>query len=687
MSILREIIVAAEELELQKIKQRVPEMKSEIYEWKAETTKYLDEIYIDYLRRPTEMPPYADKLRCSQEELKLIESSLQHVIKKEPVCKDVLNNLNKEVQDINIILLETNELYTMHERIRDMKFNFSTQNYLQSLKILKEIETIMNNSKYLSMSKYFQKNIALQKSSMFFHFEELVNSTFFVSLRDQGNSVSINIENNLEVNHLIQYLYEYNNHVRILNKFSDFLWEFVFIPIITCIVKITTTESELSIQITKRNSKQSYNEVFKRLYRLTYFFQNYLNIILCESPNITLLEYVGIQLKHKFSPLLIGHCLKKICPSEEGVPLNYCKMIEETEKLLHELQFLRIVSDDSILEYARNMEKIHLNKQCEKYLNHAKMLMNQKSTEITQVGMSFPNDDINSVSDFPMIYISSIAQELLQLVETILMEMKESSSISCRRLFQTVLSLLDYYMKNVKKHEEEMMAQQVALFHNNCKYIAHELEEWNIFYSVIFQDEISIPLFKNEAYQLLTVADETLNNFLSKQKDILRNYLCSSGIKSDDSSRNSTEKQLRQCFLQIQYIKEAWCEILSRVVYNKSIGVLLNVICDYFIKHILKYNEFECSTKQKLSEMFNFITRNAPLYFLKPELTHFVHCWEKFTSISFILNSNLVELEMNISSKDSFVKANLKIHELKHLIRILFEDSEKKTIVLSKIYD
>ncbi|KAL3269300.1 hypothetical protein HHI36_008373 [Cryptolaemus montrouzieri] len=97
-----------------------------------------------------------------------------------------------------------------------------------------------------------------------------------------------------------------------------------------------------------------------------------------------------------------------------------------------------------------------------------------------------------------------------------LMDMKRNTGGCNLRCFQTLLEILDYYRIYASKICQKTIPKEVALLHNNFKYISHEIKNWNTFYSDILDN--GIPPFKFEAFQFQSIAEEVFNKFVTIQK-------------------------------------------------------------------------------------------------------------------------------------------------------------------------
>ncbi|KAL3269308.1 hypothetical protein HHI36_008381 [Cryptolaemus montrouzieri] len=230
MSFLKEIIDSVEEAEMVQLKVRFPKFKSDVLSCNAEIMTYFDEVYVEFLKKP-EKTDFIERLVLLYDELLILKHSTEQGIKKGVHYEgEYLKTLLESLQELDNTLTELKIICSIHERFLGMTENISKYNSSESLKILKELEDIMHNTKSPLAGKYFREEIALQKSSMFHNFGKLIRTKYIISLSKEKTINGIKVMENIEVDNILELLYKYNHQIRKLDYIIDFLWEFVLYP-------------------------------------------------------------------------------------------------------------------------------------------------------------------------------------------------------------------------------------------------------------------------------------------------------------------------------------------------------------------------------------------------------------------------------------------------------------------------
>lgn len=74
-------------------------------------------------------------------------------------------------------------------------------------------------------------------------------------------------------------------------------------------------------------------------------------------------------------------------------------------------------------------------------------------------------------------------------------------------------------------------------------------------------------------------------------------------------------KIVRQCLRQLDLLKNVWQTILPELVYNKSLGAILNDLCDEIIRKVVKREDISSSVANGLVNICDVIFERAPALF------------------------------------------------------------------------
>uniref|UniRef100_A0A1B0DRH2 Centromere/kinetochore protein zw10 n=1 Tax=Phlebotomus papatasi TaxID=29031 RepID=A0A1B0DRH2_PHLPP len=145
-------------------------------------------------------------------------------------------------------------------------------------------------------------------------------------------------------------------------------------------------------------------------------------------------------------------------------------------------------------------------------------------------------------------------------------------------------------------------------------------------------------------------------------------------------------KVVRQCLRQLDLLKNVWQTILPDVVYNKTMGNLLNEFCNELIRRVLLVEDLPSAVANGLAEVCGTIIDRAPGIFQDPlEINVAVKSWVKLKQLAMMLSGSLAEITEHWSGGKGPLTLNYKPEEIKHLIRALFQNTNRRAIALNSI--
>lgn len=74
-------------------------------------------------------------------------------------------------------------------------------------------------------------------------------------------------------------------------------------------------------------------------------------------------------------------------------------------------------------------------------------------------------------------------------------------------------------------------------------------------------------------------------------------------------------KIVRQCMRQLELLKNVWQTILPEIVYNKSLGAILNDLCDEIIRKVVSLEDISSAVANGLENICEVIIERAPSLF------------------------------------------------------------------------
>lgn len=135
---------------------------------------------------------------------------------------------------------------------------------------------------------------------------------------------------------------------------------------------------------------------------------------------------------------------------------------------------------------------------------------------------------------------------------------------------------------------------------------------------------------------------------------------------------------------QLELLKNVWQTILPQDLYNNTMGNLLNVLCQDLVKKICVMEDISSVLSTGLVDLTKIITnKGLTLFEDETVVAAYVANWDKLNSLQFILDASLVEITE--SWKSGPLAKSFKPEEVKHLVRALFQNTDRRANALSVI--
>jgi len=238
-----------------------------------------------------------------------------------------------------------------------------------------------------------------------------------------------------------------------------------------------------------------------------------------------------------------------------------------------------------------------------------------------------------------------------------------------------------------------------ALGFNNCMYLAHECLQ------------IFIPAYESGSLlqnRPITFADlvpklrqtgvEVLMSQMRALRDQLRSTLRDSvtGLGQLDGSNllpASSEKCVKQVLHQMLHLKSLWQDVLPLGIYRRTIGTLLNSIVEEMVQRVLILEDIAADAAVQIVSIFTALQDKAPEVFhleknketSKGDIIRYVKKWNRFKELVVILNASMREIEDRWASGKGPLANEFTADEIKRMIRALFQNTDRRAAVLSRI--
>ncbi|GFX76141.1 hypothetical protein TNCV_1835161 [Trichonephila clavipes] len=506
-----------------------------------------------------------------------------------------------------------------------------------------------------------------------------------------------------------------------LKEFGKQFLNLICETILSKTVKIKKSEesSTLKLYIIKEHNPEP-SEAFEILKTIFIFLQEkffHLSITSKEeeSPQTVMQEF-GVVTNEGFCSLVIERCLKVAIPKQSKQLETFSKEIvaaEEFCKFLQDLEFMS--SSNKLLNFIHEVDTLPVNKMALDLMSRARSLMQRSLHQTISVGTESPltsnaliPNSLNEMTStqnglsgatfsFPKCQISESIRDLISLLLVVKDEAKNIDPTHAPRLYYVARNICELYccvVPTYHKKEIENIPQQTAIYHNNCMYLAHRLCTLGSLYQSDLQPQIPMT-FTDLVPEIRKLGIETFLAQMRHQKQqllqLLQDQQVYGSVLIDDGAVNKAEKAFRQCLCQLQLLKKVWSDVLPIEVYFKAIGTLFNTCLEEIILRISSMEDIAAEAAAQLDSIFAILLKQGPDLFKvtaidKSNSVHFyVKRWFKFQELQLILSASMREIVDRWASSKGPLAAHFTAGEVKHLIRALFQNTERRAAALAKI--
>ncbi|XP_048489463.1 centromere/kinetochore protein zw10 homolog [Plutella xylostella] len=505
-----------------------------------------------------------------------------------------------------------------------------------------------------------------------------------------------------------------------VSEFASFLLTEVLVNFIhtECCVYPDTDEL-ITITVYKGRSKPVYDIVIANIRVLFHHLGNKLNLDLGQEQ--TIMQMIGSEICLEFSDILVRECLIDTIPNSINEMQTYGIITTEIEELQRFLTKVKFFPDEgfSILYYLNNIDVLFAEKASQHYLETARAIMLKDLSSTMSIGVETIPDDNESekpgkINDagieaalqildstipkslfyFPRCMISKTAQELLDLIYMMMEQAVQCSDvvgkriyISARLIFELYESVVPYYHENFL----QTIPQYVALFHNNCMYLAHNLQTFGDKWLVLMEGrEPDYPItFVDLVPKLRELGQRQLAAHLQQQrKQILDNIRASdlNCIVVKDVLGENAEQAIRQCLRQLQLLKNVWIGVFPANLFTSLMATLVNMLADELAHRACSAEDVSAEMAAQLGDIYTVVVKKAPNLFQKPEdIEEHVATWTKLQELILILGGSLKDIEKRWDDGNGPLAVHFRTVELRNLIKALFQNTQIRANLLSKI--
>ncbi|KAL4706418.1 hypothetical protein ACJJTC_010901 [Scirpophaga incertulas] len=231
----------------------------------------------------------------------------------------------------------------------------------------------------------------------------------------------------------------------------------------------------------------------------------------------------------------------------------------------------------------------------------------------------------------------------------------------------------------------------IALFFNNCFYLAHGLvgPPWKNTLPADFAD-LLITVLLESIQDLRTLALEKMSLYLQKQKEVIMQKVESRD--SADSLPWTSEKYdnfdsaINDSMILLRDLKTHWHNILPQRMYEMSMCTLIQSLCQSILIQVFANTSpiSEAHVYMLAIRIQNTISDIMKLFAEPIQFENKISAWTKFVQLPQLLKAQLMELS-NLWREDSEISQSYSCEEIRQIIKMRFPDDKYRLKILNEI--
>uniref|UniRef100_A0AAF5Q466 Centromere/kinetochore Zw10 family protein n=1 Tax=Wuchereria bancrofti TaxID=6293 RepID=A0AAF5Q466_WUCBA len=442
----------------------------------------------------------------------------------------------------------------------------------------------------------------------------------------------------------------------------------------------------------------------------------------------SVIQLIGDKISNEVVELLVHECLTPAIPYDSKDIPAFEALLASTDQFGEEMKKLGFFTNltESFRKFAENYESTFINRRCSKIIDEARTLIEAPLTEFVSVGNSSDTDEDETVEEYvktglnkpketdgneehyPKLMrlvncqVSRTAIEIADLIVKTLDDAAKADSASAMgKILQTARNIVELYAWTApRKHDSEISSVPVlaAISYNNCYYICHRLmiiivEILPKMRDTMQAKNLSIS-FTDFIPNLRQIAAETMEKQLAHCRRQVSTLLTNDTIflgLDDVSQYEKCMKCLDGCMMNLEQISGIWKKVLTKTVYACCIGNVISFFFNTLIKMLLSTEDIRASDAELSAITLRKVLKRSEMLFVIEQSKHSrIHKYTgssyfRIKELLFCLDSSLQNIYDRWCDGKGPLALWLHADEVRHLVKALFQNTEKRAHVLSKI--
>ena len=319
------------------------------------------------------------------------------------------------------------------------------------------------------------------------------------------------------------------------------------------------------------------------------------------------------------------------------------------------------------------------------------------SSEPEHLQPAINESDISSLTFvFPECQVSQSVKEFIALLYDTLLKCTTSSARNAALLYYTARDMVELFVAISEAHHKPMVTQLprlAALQHNNCMFVSHHLV------TLGHQFHAKVPAtgltFIDYVPQLRRLGEECFLSEMETQSanivEFLKPVSSFEDIGENPARQEELDRSIRQSILHIYKLSKIYAEILPVDLQKRCKGGLLNVLVSELILRTLALEDISVSDASFLFNLLQSeVLQKGPVTLSltqeeENQLSVLCSSWERLRELVFILEAEQQDIVARWNHGEGSLAKEMTVAEVKHLIRALFKNTERRADTLSKI--
>ncbi|CAG9536451.1 unnamed protein product [Cercopithifilaria johnstoni] len=460
-------------------------------------------------------------------------------------------------------------------------------------------------------------------------------------------------------------------------------------------------------------------ELFKNLGR---------NLGAMKANGKNIVQLIGDKISNEIVESLVRECLTPAIPYDSKDMPAFEALLASTDQFGEEMKKLGFFTNStkSFREFAENYESTFINRRCSKIIGEARNLIEAPLTEFVSVGSSSNTDDDETVEEFVKLglrkpeetdeneehypklmrlvscQVSKTAIDITDLIIRTLDDAAKADSASAMaKILQTARNIIELYAWTApRKHDSEisMVPILAAIFYNNCYYICHRLMIITVeilpkIRDVMQAKNLSIS-FTDFIPNLRQIAAESMEKQLAQCRRQISTLLANDKIffgLDDVSQYEKCMKCLDGCMINLEQISGIWRKVLTKTVYANCVGNIISFFFNALVKMLMSTEDIRATDAELSAIALRKVLKRSEMLFVIEQSKHSsIHRYAEVSyfrikELLFCLDSSLQNIYDRWCDGKGPLAQWLHADEVRHLVKALFQNTEKRAQVLSKI--